>query len=547
MSSATKVDGGRGGLQAAERELDEAGEGDWLTPRQRRLSHYWSYFRCSNYDGRSVAWDGTRALDHVERETVATAPYTPPGFFDAGQTREVPLELRRPSVPYYLAKVIVRRFTSLLFTPRRHPKVSVPDDPVTDDWLSAALERSHFWARMVSVRNYGGGMGAVGVGFRVADGEVVWDIFDARWSTPTFDARDRRVVRSIEVRYQYEADLQRSDGTVVRGRFWYRRVVDEQRDVVWARVPVREEEPNWEAARHDAVAHGYGFCPVVWIQNQVVEDELDGDPDCHGAFDLIERADGVRSQAFRGTMANCDPTLNVNTDAELPEVMTGSSMALKLEKGGSAKFLEISGSGPAAGRETAEELEARALVLTRCFLDTNEGGPSRTAKEVESNMSSMLDAADELRVQYGAAVTQLLQLFLRAVRRLTAVRAVPLGGGDVQLRRGVVRLPPRVVRDDSGAAVESIPRTSVGSGEQVELAWPAYLTPTPEVVSKAVDAAGRARMLGVMDLNHAVRYLAPYFGVENVAALVKALAESASASSAALESRMLERMRGGGV
>jgi len=542
MSSATRADVGavRGDLQR--------GLGARAVGAPDPTLGLWSYFRCTTYDGRRVAWDGSAVLPPEEREFVATAGFTPAGYYDAGQ--QLPLELRRPSAPFYLARVVVQRFTSLLFGAKRHPRVVVTDDPESADWLGAVMEQSRFWAHWTHARTLGGAVGAVGVGFKFIRGRCQLEVFDARWATPEFMAEVGGELLSLEVRYVFSEDVRAPDGEWVTAQFWYRRVIDVDSDTVWPRVPVRGgEEPDWETCRHIEVPHGLGFCPVVWVRKVVVDEagQCDGAADCHGAYELIERADALRSQAYRSTMASCDPTLMVSTDEDLAGVTTGLGGALKLEKGGTASFMEANGQGAKAAREMAAELRDEVLVLVRCHLDQNVGGPSKTATEVEANTSSMLEQADLLREQYGeTGVRRLCEMLLEAGRAIDRPRAEmpkPPDPNDPfapvkppRIVRRVLALPPR--REPDGALV---PRR-VGVGQIVELKWPEYFPVRTSDAGNAVTAAGQAMEFGLVDRPHAVRFVAPFFGIEEVDALAEALEAKKKEEAAQTDGGMMDRM-----
>src|SRR5690242_9439502 len=124
MSSGTRVDMGAArsmlGAIAPQVVNEPDGPSNFMSVRQQELDLLWRFYRCANYDDRQLNWDGSQHVPRVEQNSyVATAGYSPPGFYDAGQTS--PLATRRPNAPYYLDKVIVDRFTGLMFSERRHP------------------------------------------------------------------------------------------------------------------------------------------------------------------------------------------------------------------------------------------------------------------------------------------------------------------------------------------------------------------------------------------------------------------------------------------
>ena len=100
-----------------------------MSPRQQELNHLFSIYRATQYSTCSTEWDGSQRVGLIDREAINTGSYIPPGFYDGGAM--LPLRFRKPTAPYPLARVIVDRFTSLLFSEKRHPRVRVADDDAT--------------------------------------------------------------------------------------------------------------------------------------------------------------------------------------------------------------------------------------------------------------------------------------------------------------------------------------------------------------------------------------------------------------------------------
>ena len=511
-----------------------------MTPRQAELNRLWTHFKCAQYMGRSTDWDGRPHMDHLEAEAVSSGQPIPPGFYDAGHSMQ-PLKLRRPSSPYHIVKVVVERFTGLLFSQRRHPDPEVADDDETEEWLEGFAKDTRLWAKMIQARNYGGAMGSVALGFKFVEGKPYVEVHDPRWCEPTFEDRGdpESPLQRLEIRYIFlETIRDRETGQQVEAEFWYRRTIDRMRDVVWPRTHVGDgEEPDWDnlTARHE-VFHNFKFCPVVWIQNLPCQEDTDGDPDCLGVYELSSQVDALFSQANRGTVSNCDPTLAVTSDGEWEEVRKGSDNALIIEKGGSAAYLEITGAGPLAAMKLADRFRELALEVARCTLDTTGGGPAKTALEVDRNYSSMIEKADVLREQYGEGLLNLFRMVLKAARYVGQTKVVEdeTAPGGQRITVGRVTLTNRKIENEAGEFVWA-PRM-LGTGEVIELTWPDYYEPTQDDVNKAVDAAGKAKQFGLISDEKAVRYIARYFSIENVREEVEKAkgAQDAMASAEAL-------------
>ena len=498
---------------------ESAGMG--LSPRQSDLNRYWSFYRCQNYDGRSVDWNGQPHTEHLEAQAISTQGAIPPGFYDAGAS--FPLKFRRPSAPYYFARIVVDRFTGLLFSERRHPDVTIEGDPADEDYLQAIIDVGRLWPAMIQARTYGGAMGSVAMGFQLVHGVPSFEVHDPRWCTPTFEDPFTQVLEKLEKRFAYPDYIRGDKGEWVQAWFWYRRVIDQEADEVWPRVPVYEgEEPNWSKWKSRRVEHNLGMCPAVWVQNTPVQDDIDGDPDCHGVWDMIESYDRLVSQAERGLLANCDPTLFLSTDAELAE---GSDNAIKLPQGSSANYLEITAAGPKAALEHAEQVRERAFEVTACMPEnTTGGGGAVTATEVVTRTSRMLERADILREQYGErGIKRLLDVAMHVCRAQTAAREelyeTEDGRPARRMVRSTVRIPDKLVKAPGGT-VRVARKMGTGQGT-ISLKWPRYFEPTLTDISNAATATAAAMNCGAISRTVAVDFLKNYFPIEDPDAVLK--------------------------
>lgn len=480
-----------------------------MTPRQQELNRLWSWYRCDHYGARKFDWDGQQHADPLEHEAIASAGFIPPGYYDAGA--QFPLKFRRPTAPYNLVKVIVDRFTATLFSERRHPVLRMEGDSDTEDYIHALAESSRLWPTMMLARTYGGASGSVAVGFQFVGGKPVVEVHDPRWLFPQFKDRIALKLASLEKRYIFPVEA-RDPETGAWGEvwYWYRRIIDEQSDVVFKPVPVGDgEEPIWE--EDVRVDHNLGFCPVVWVQNLPVLDDIDGDPDCVGIYDLVESIDALLAQANIGTVKNCDPTTKIITDADIGEIRKGSGHAIKLPIGSDAGYMEITGSGPEAARKMAEELRRYALEVAQCVLEHPEM-ERRTATEIERVYSTMIAKADILREQYGQrCVIPLVEMMVEAARKLST----SVMGSD-GIERSSVDLPPRF-RPDSAEKVARV----LGPGGLLKIQWPGYFEPTLSDVDLATRSAIAAKAGGLIDAEHASKFVAGYYRIEDVPAMLK--------------------------
>lgn len=503
------------------------------SPRQQRLNQLWAFYRCQQYDNRSLRWDGTKVEAPLEREAISSMGYIPPGFVDAGGGGSaLPLRYRRPTAPYNLSKVIVDRFTGLLFSEQRHPTFAVAENPDAEEFLEKLADASRVWAAMIQARNYGGAQGTVAIGFSYVDGAPVVEVHDPRWLYPDFSDRIALKLRRLEKRFQYPVDVQNPDtGVWEEKAFWYRRTWDKDADVVYQPVEVGDgEEPDWREASR--VNHGLGFVPVVWVQNLPVMEDIDGDPDCHGIYDLIESHDALVAQSYKALIANCDPTAVITSDAEnLGSITIGSDNALKLPAGSDAKWMEHTGEGPKATLELAHSLREMALEVAQCVLEQDNQAAPPTATEINRRYSSMLSRGDILREQYGQkAVLPLMMMMAKAAEILGEPKTTEAG---IE-RQGIVL--------GTSKDLFVVPAGLLDGGEPVKLQWPPYFEPSLDDVTKASQAATTAFTGKLIDRKHAVQYIAPFFDVQNVQELVDQLDQEQQQA----DQQMMDMMNNGG-
>jgi hypothetical protein len=331
------------------------------------------------------------------------------------------------------------------------------------------------------------------------------------------------------VLYQYPREIYDGETGVWREvPYWYRRVIDAERDIVYRSVPVTDEAPVWSV--ENEVVHGLGEVPVVWVQNTPTQDDADGDSDVHGVLEMLHAIDQLLAQAQIGTIANADPTLVISTDANLPpDLAKGSRAPIQLPSSGKAQYLELQGIGAKAATELADLYRKRVLEACHCVLEDGSDGKERTATEVERSYAAMIARTDVLREQWAEmGIKPLLRKMLRAIRLVEQGRM----GEDGRVVRGVVVIPPHIDRNADGKIIGKRPR-EIGEGEVIELVWPSYFEPTIDDADIAVKTAAAALAGQLVDQEAAVAYVAPFFHVADPKAMVDRI-QQASAKQAAL-------------
>lgn len=497
-----------------------------MSPRQQDLNWRWSFYTCNEYDARKVDWDGSERVEHIDHEAIATAGVLPGGFYMA--TADFPLKFRHPLAPRRLGRVIVNRFTGMLFSESQHPTIRCVGDPDTEDYVNALATRARLWAKLIEVRNFGGATGSACAGFKFLNGRPIIEVHDPRWVTPTFKSMTTLELEQLDKRYMYPEFQPGPNDEWKEVWFWYRRIITDKFDVVWQRVPVGDgDEPRWEEIKPTLLdQHDFGFVPARWVQNLPVCDSEDGESDVHGAYDSLQEIDALQSQSLYSTKGSCEPNLAIATDKPLREIKKGVDNAIKVEKGGSVSLIESAGTAAKQAMDSAKELRAQILEMCQCVLDHDADGKDMTATEARQRFASMHAKTDQLREQYGQGlVVPIIEDMLRAVRKLNEAQPgkAPNGG---PLKR-VVTLPPRELTSEDGTKSYRPRELPADQNGVLDLDWPAYLPPSLEEASSAATAVSTAKNAESIDLETAVHFLAPYLGIKDVAATIaKVKAES---------------------
>jgi hypothetical protein len=477
--------------------------------RFRLLDRQESYFRATQDTGKRYNWDGQ--IDVGAEATIR------PGWV-------VPYHQRRPTCRYDMAKLIVRRTTSMVFGQDRFPEIRIEGDPEAEDYAQALATEARLAVKMGEARNLGGAVGTAVLTFGFRDGLPRVHVHNAKhilvlqWDD--FDERRPAVVLKAysSPRQVYDAAEKRTK----RKEYWTVTVWTMNDETIWRDIPEEVAAlPNWQMwPRASYHVHGYGFCPVYWIQNRPCSEEVDGEGDYEGQETTLDEINRLLSATTKGTIANVDPTLVVKMDPaqNTGEVFKGSSNAL-FSPGG-AEYLELKGTAVQTAERQLERLRAYVLDVAGVVMADPEklAGAAQSAKALEILYQPMLANCDELREQYGEhGIKPMLRDMLRVARAFLSAPAVTLADGSTVQSK--VILPPKVettVNDDGSETVTITERTP-GTSENISLNWRPYFAATWDDIVKAatgIKTANGGRP--TISQRTGVQAIAPLLGVKNV-------------------------------
>lgn len=508
--------------------------------RFHTLARYEAHFDTTQYIHQKVDWWG-RPADNAE--TVSPVAFLPPGF-EVEANKECKVRDKRPTAPLNLPSATTKRYTSLLFSRDRKPRVSMPNDPNSEAFLVEVFKQAKFNQTMKLSRNKAGAMGSVCVTIHLREGRFVFEVHNPRFVDVIWKDRRTWTPQAILVWQKYEVEEPTHDSKgVVTGMeivsYLYRRIITEMDDTIYVPVKV-DESQTWEADPALTVQHNLGFFPGVWIQNHPNDESPDGAPDCDGAWQMFDTMDRLNSQSNKALLHNQDPTLEIGYDPKeidaggpttQGQVKTGSDAVLNVGKSGHANFLEMSAQGVTGSREFVGGLKEDTSNVTGMQFPSAEkmSGAAQSARAMEFLFEPTLEVADDLREQFGPAVRDLAALTLDIGRSFQESKLVDgPTGRPVKFELDLPdKLVPKVdaegaqLRTPSGEEiVEAVPH-SVGPGGPIEIKWGDFFPPTDSDNQAKITNAIAANAGGALDVETMVSEIAPIFGVEDIQAMIR--------------------------
>jgi hypothetical protein len=497
------------------------------TPRYEQLDRYEAHLHGFQYQHQRLDWWGRNADAY---ETVHREAVFPRGFEPAGGPAGQPLTVRdkRPTAPANHAMVIVKEYTGMLVSEGHLPQVRVDGDPDTEAFLEAVREAAKFWPAMAMARDLGGGVGAACVTVHVRDGKWAYEVHNVKHLTPLW--RDRRTwtpraVLKVRKYPRWVDDRDEKTGRLVGVKqviYVERRIITEEQDIVFQDIPLDAEEVTWELAPGQSVRHGLGRFPGVWVQNEADAEDMDGVPDCDGAWQLCDAYDRLLSQVNKGALNNVDPTPVLGLDPKEVSaqagVRLGSDEAIQVGKSGFAEFLEMSGSAIEAAMRVLELYERKIGAITGyvSFDPQKVSGSAQSAKAIEYIKMSEIVRAAKKRGQYGPAIIELMRVTEEIARKFQ-----PVSLADGRVGVFVWDLPPRkrsVERD--GRKVDVVEDHQLGPGGYISLTWGPWFAATENDRQMVIANSTAANASGMVDRVTAAKPLAELYGVQDVEGMV---------------------------
>lgn len=225
---------------------------------------------------------------------------------------KVPLWERAPCIVYPIVKIAIDSNANLLLGEGRFPEfrfdgLEGEEAEAAEDALDKLVQQSRLKA--ASREEFEAGQ-AVGSGCSIYSyraGRLFIDTVSAKSCVPTLD--EEGAVLELEIKYPFLAleKVETEEKWVCK---LYRRIVNKTQDIIFKPAKAREDgkEPTWVV--DSEIAHGFGFCPVVWYAHMrgcAVHNEYDGKAIHQHLTDEIRAHDFALSQRHRAAMYAGDP------------------------------------------------------------------------------------------------------------------------------------------------------------------------------------------------------------------------------------------------
>jgi len=247
-----------------------------------------------------------------------------------------PLRERAPSIVYPIAQNAIRSNSDFVLGEGRWPSITSftseddrafdedfgldeDDSKILDKFVGKVVEQARMRAGMREMLDAAQGCGSsVGV-CKIADGKLTLETVRAAWCTPTFSQDRPGVVTSLEILYAYiDTTYDAQAKEFVDRCLLYRRVIDETSDTAFKPAVALDDGQMPRFVPDVAVAHGFGFCPVIWyrfLPGALKPNELDGEAVHAYLLDEIDSLNFALSARDRAAFfAACPPIVETGVE-----------------------------------------------------------------------------------------------------------------------------------------------------------------------------------------------------------------------------------------
>lgn len=438
------------------------------TPRFKKLDLFDKYYHSTQYDDKQP-WSRSRNDD---------------GTY-------VPIKDRKPSVIYNIPKLLIERAASKLCGQRAFPKVTIPEDPLTEELVGLLMKASKFKTKAMDFGTHMLKSGAVFVKFAYINGTPKVDVYNPKHCFPIFNESTDQL---DAIRIQYKFKDQNAQAKFKKDVWkWFRLDITKNQEVIYDSPEIKQgaesSDPEFEIV--EVIDHNLGFVPGEWIVNGEVSGSIDGEAIIEDILPISDAINYQLSQSDQAIMYTQDPQLVFKgmSSEETDDFIRSSTKAWNLGREGEAAFLEIGGSGLEIGKDHEKRLNQKAQDLAKVVILDPErmAGVAQSGRAMEIMHGPFVDLVHEIRPWLGDyGIVPFLQKMVAAAIIL------------------VERGESIAIQFPEGYAPVSL---------EIELIWKPVFEPTLEDIQKVISLAVQASNANLISRKTATTFIQEYFGV----------------------------------
>ena len=511
------------------------------TDRCKVLDAYQSFCEGTHHDHLQIGWDGNPRTASLPYMFERLASMGAKGWTTAA-AQDIAAAAKRPDAAAPIAAQIVGRFTEMLLGAHRRPSLLVNSDDKTQAFLDAVFSAGGVWESLTAARDCAGSCGAAVIVCGVRGGKPYTETLNPKHCWVPTDSwaedgagrwRPRVLIEQYLAATEY---LCPETGKLKTGEAWVTRAWDDRAVYEWPPVPTesaRDKDFVWPSPVEHM--HPLSVCPAVWVQNTRNDKTPEGDPDCKGVWQLIDKVDRLWSQVCKATYANVDPSVVVKEKdrARRRGLVLRRGGAMGVSEDGDISYLEMQGTGVQTALKVIDELEHKIYQTTECVVIRPENAKVyQSGEALQILWRSMESRANRLRSTMETAIRDICEIWIMWAEKVGVGNLdKPSSGGGLMLPPRRVDAPQYTVRDELGkptgklsdkpssdteqpTSTETTWEThEVGEGRYVSMKWPPYWNPTAvqmQTVLTALTAAAGTEP--VLSQEACIRHAANYVG-----------------------------------
>lgn len=308
-----------------------------------------------------------------------------------------------------------------------------------------------------------------------------------------------KIMKFSEI-YLYE-DVDKENPTRM-ANYWFRRDFTEKEEIYYQ--PIKENSQKglpstfrWERNGKKTVKHDLGFCPAILFKAP------NGRSLFYGQLENIKNYIYYTNNIYSGTRKNMDPQYAVLFGEE---AMIDDSNRSPKRKGGiwaftGAKSIEAISPG-SGGYDTAREFrkDLKKDIMKACRVDDVPANNQQSGAALTIRLAPTIDAIGEYRICFGEkGLLEVCEMILK-IAILQQEK-----GKEILIRNNAI-----IPKSDKFIC-------SLGWGEKMPV--------TEDSIMKAITNSLTAYKGGLIDLEHAVKKIAPFFNVIDIEDMLHKLRE----------------------